>query len=144
MTPSCEPRFWVRRFAPGGQRARGVRAHDERQLGVRVACMNARQGIHGIGRTLALDLERACVDPLVAGKQHDLTINNFVNVNDGVASYLEPFVTCVIVTPAEFQGELVRIAVSQFRAQLVDTQALDDGKRSTLRLRMPLADSGAP
>ena len=41
-----------------GSVPRDVRSHDERQLGIRMAGMDRSQGIHGIGRPAALDLQR--------------------------------------------------------------------------------------
>lgn len=74
------------------------------------------------------------------GKEHELTTMTWITQQEGAVAYLEPSVVCTILTPSEYQGEIITHAVSNYRAELLDATGLDDGKRVTLRIRMPLAD----
>ncbi len=75
------------------------------------------------------------------GREMELTTQTWVSPHEGAESYLEPVVTCTIVAPTENVAELVTRATADYRGEIIDMTALDQGRpRSTLRLRMPLAD----
>src|ERR1700683_31075 len=55
------------RPAPACERAGGVGSHDERQASLRVTGMYGTEGIDGVRRPAALDLQGARGHPLLAG-----------------------------------------------------------------------------
>lgn len=73
------------------------------------------------------------------GTMHDLTTENWLERHEGAVEYYEPITKATIITPVEHHAEIIGLA-NEFRAEVEDSTPLDDGKRVTVRLRIPLAD----
>ncbi len=71
------------------------------------------------------------------GVERDLSVENWVHEADTV--YLEPIVNAAIITPSEHNAEIIALAL-RYRGEILDSTTLDEGKRMTMRLRIPLAD----
>ncbi|RNF05551.1 putative GTP-binding protein [Trypanosoma conorhini] len=68
-----------------------------------------------------------------------LTVHTWRWLHEGVACYLEPYVTATILTPREHFQAIDAEALRRFRGEQLDMRVLDDA-RVLVRYKMPLAD----
>ncbi|KEG15643.1 putative GTP-binding protein [Trypanosoma grayi] len=68
-----------------------------------------------------------------------LTVHTWRWLHEGVACYMEPYVTATILTPREYFQAIDSEALRQFRGEQLDMRVLDDA-RVVVRYKMPLSD----
>ncbi|CCW60511.1 unnamed protein product [Phytomonas sp. EM1] len=78
-------------------------------------------------------------DPADLRQRSPLTVASWRWPHEGVKAYLEPVVHVTVTTPKDSLSEINSAALSDYRAEQEDTQAVDD-TRVLVRYQMPLAE----